>query len=61
MKTIKHQGTELTRNEKLEIKIKKECKYYNSNRHHSERLNFKTYCEYYYAYLIVKNNKVYSI
>lgn len=61
MKTINYQGVELTRNEKLEVRIKKECKYYNSERHPSERLKFQDYCQYYYSYLVVKNNKVYSI
>jgi len=59
-KTIYYNGVKLNRNLSLENSIKEECKYYNSQRHPSERLNFKDYCECYYSYVTVKNYKVYT-
>lgn len=59
MKSIYHNGVYLQRDLSTEKRLKKECKYFNSQRHPSERLNFKNYCEVYYSYLTIKNNKVY--
>jgi hypothetical protein len=58
--TIYHGGVQLQRNLILEKRIKAECKYYNSQRHPSERSTFAQYCECYYSYVVVKNNKVYG-
>lgn len=57
--TIYHEGVKLKRNADLEQRLKEECKRTNSYSHPSERLTFKHYCERYYSYLVVKNNKVY--
>lgn len=60
METINIGGIQYKRDLALEKRIKRECKYFNSERHPSERCNFKQYCDINYSYLMVKNNKVYT-
>lgn len=60
MRTIFHNGVNLTRNIELEKRIKNEMKKINAMAHPSERLKFSDYCRRYFPYVTVVKNKVYT-